>query len=218
MSIFRKKEEYNDIDKYDNNQEKKKGNKNIAKTIINIVFIIIIIIMVMVTVDVVGVSRYNKGPFFAIKTKTYNDGGTKEYYGIGYKVIKYNQQQGRKDIEIGSWNLKYNIEPINISSLDLAIEFRNDYKKAYKRYGKKFIRTDGTIKQIVNNKKIIVKYSDQDKKYSLEIICNMANNKMTNKLKKGDKVELIGTISNFSPKQNDNKVNKLYVDNVYAQK
>lgn len=218
MSIFRKKEEYNDIDEYDNNQEKKKGNKNIAKTIINIVFIIIIIIMVMVTVDVVGVSRYNKGPFFAIKTKTYNDGGTKEYYGIGYKVIKYNQQQGRKDIEIGSWNLKYNIEPINISSLDLAIEFRNDYKKAYKRYGKKFIRTDGTIKQIVNNKKIIVKYSDQDKKYSLEIICNMANNKMTNKLKKGDKVELIGTISNFSPKQNDNKVNKLYVDNVYAQK
>ena len=218
MSIFRKKEEYNDIDEYDNNQEKKKGNKNIAKTIINIVFIIIIIIMVMVTVDVVGVSRYNKGPFFAIKTKTYNDGGTKEYYGIGYKVIKYNQQQGRKDIEIGSWNLKYNIEPINISSLDLAIEFRNDYKKAYKRYGKKFIRTDGTIKQIVNNKKIIVKYSDQDKKYSLEIICNMANNKMTNKLKKGDKVELIGTISNFSPKPNDNKVNKLYVDNVYAQK
>lgn len=218
MSIFRKKEEYNDIDEYDNNQEKKKGNKNIAKAIINIVFIIIIIIMVMVTVDVVGVSRYNKGPFFAIKTKTYNDGGTKEYYGIGYKVIKYNQQQGRKDIEIGSWNLKYNIEPINISSLDLAIEFRNDYKKAYKRYGKKFIRTDGTIKQIVNNKKIIVKYSDPDKKYSLEIICNMANNKMTNKLKKGDKVELIGTISNFSPKQNDNKVNKLYVDNVYAQK
>ena len=218
MSIFRKKEEYNDIDEYDNNQEKKKGNKNIAKTIINIVFIILIIIMVMVTVDVVGVSRYNKGPFFAIKTKTYNDGGTKEYYGIGYKVIKYNQQQGRKDIEIGSWNLKYNIEPINISSLDLAIEFRNDYKKAYKRYGKKFIRTDGTIKQIVNNKKIIVKYSDPDKKYSLEIICNMANNKMTNKLKKGDKVELIGTISNFFPKQNDNKVNKLYVDNVYAQK
>ena len=218
MSIFRKKEEYNDIDEYDNNQEKKKGNKNIAKTIINIVFIIIIIIMVMVTVDVVGVSRYNKGPFFAIKTKTYNDGGTKEYYGIGYKVIKYNQQQGRKDIEIGSWNLKYNIEPINISSLDLAIEFRNDYKKAYKRDGKKFIITDGTIKQIVNNKKIIVKYSDPDKKYSLEIICNMANNKMTNKLKKGDKVELIGTISNFSPKQNDNKVNKLYVDNVYAQK
>ena len=218
MSIFRKKEEYSDIDEYDNNQEKKKGNKNIAKTIINIVFIILIIIMVMITVDVVGVSRYNKGPFFAIKTKTYNDGGTKEYYGIGYKVIKYNQQQGRKDIEIGSWNLKYNIEPINISSLDLAIEFRNDYKKAYKRYGKKFIRTDGTIKQIVNNKKIIVKYSDPDKKYSLEIICNMANNKMTNKLKKGDKVELIGTISNFSPKQNDNKVNKLYVDNVYAQK
>lgn len=218
MSIFRKKEEYNDIDEYDNNQEKQKGNKNIAKTIINIVFIILIIIMVMVTVDVVGVSRYNKGPFFAIKTKTYNDGGTKEYYGIGYKVIKYNQQQGRKDIEIGSWNLKYNIEPINISSLDLAIEFRNDYKKAYKRYGKKFIRTDGTIKQIVNNKEIIVKYSDPDKKYSLEIICNMVNNKMTNKLKKGDKVELIGTISNFSPKQNDNKVNKLYVDNVYAQK
>ena len=41
-----------------------------------------------------------------IRTSIYKDGGTKEYYGLGYKVIKYNQIEGRRDTQIGLWNLK----------------------------------------------------------------------------------------------------------------
>jgi hypothetical protein len=33
----------------------------------------------------------NKAPIFAIKFGGYWDGGTIEYLGLGYKVIKYNQ-------------------------------------------------------------------------------------------------------------------------------
>ena len=85
------------IDTYDEEEsEEVVDNKSFrrAKLIINIIFSIIVILIVMVTVDVICVSRYSKGPFFAIPTHTYKDGGTKEYYGLGYKVIKYHQMQG----------------------------------------------------------------------------------------------------------------------------
>ena len=41
-------------------------------------------------------------PIFCVNIKTYRDGGTKEYIGIGYKVIKYNNNQ-RKDFQIGTF-------------------------------------------------------------------------------------------------------------------
>lgn len=45
-------------------------------------------------------------PIFCVNIKTYRDGGTKEYIGIGYKVIKYNNNK-RKDFQIGTFFLKY---------------------------------------------------------------------------------------------------------------
>ena len=64
---------------------------------------------------------------FIIKTHTYNDGGTKEYYGLGYKVIKYNQVQGRRDKVIGSWKLKYNMnEPTYKTEID-SLEQKTNY-------------------------------------------------------------------------------------------
>ena len=95
-------ESYSEEEFEENETNKKKYKK--YKKIINIVFAVILIVLVMVTIDVISVSRYNAGPFFAIKTKTIKDGGTKIYYGLGYKVIKYNQKQGRRDRKIGSWS------------------------------------------------------------------------------------------------------------------
>ena len=68
--------------------------------------IVIIVIASLVTLDITLVTKSNVGPFLAIRTKVYDDGGTKEYYGLGYKVIKYNQKVGRRDTVIGSWSLK----------------------------------------------------------------------------------------------------------------
>jgi len=80
-------------------------------------------ITIMISTDVICVSRFNVGPFFALPLHTYKDGGSRAYYGIGYKVIQYNQIQGRRDKELGFWNLKYNTNAINIKDLDLAIDF-----------------------------------------------------------------------------------------------
>ena len=167
-------EDYNDdelaeikeelTDDYDDFKTKKP--KNFTK-IINVVFVILIVIMLMITVDIVCVARYNKGPFFAIKTTTYKDGGTKVYYGFGYKVIKYNQVQGRRDMQIGLWTMPYNIEPLNLQDLDLAIEFTDSPNKTYKKYYKKFVRISSTLSKIDNtNKTITLGYKDEDGKYT----------------------------------------------------
>jgi hypothetical protein len=37
-------------------------------------------------------------PIFALRTQLYKDGGTSVYLGLGYKIIDYNQADGRKDV------------------------------------------------------------------------------------------------------------------------
>ncbi|MBR5370026.1 MAG: hypothetical protein IK137_01845, partial [Bacilli bacterium] len=140
--------------------------KNIWKRIINLVFTIIIIIIAMIVIDYVRVNRFEYTPLFAIKTLELKDGGTKEYTGLGYKVIDYNEIQGRRDIEIGLWNMERNSTPIEISDVDLAIEFTNDEGKAFTKYYKKFLKIKSTVLE-TNEKenKILLRYTDEDGKY-----------------------------------------------------
>ena len=80
-------------------------NKKI-KTLIISLLIIITIILIFFAIDIYRL-RINKEPIFCINTITYRDGGSKEYLGIGYKIIKYNSNN-RQDFEVGTWFLKYN--------------------------------------------------------------------------------------------------------------
>ena len=118
-------------EKEENIETKEPKKKSKYSALINLVFTIVISILAMIAIDVVSVARYNSGPFFAIPIKEYDDGGTKEYLGFGYRVIDYNQIQGRKDKEIGTLGLKYNIEPINLQDIDLAIEFVDNEEETY---------------------------------------------------------------------------------------
>ncbi|MBS8263921.1 hypothetical protein DYI25_05665 [Mesobacillus boroniphilus] len=43
-------------------------------------------------------AKEDKPPNFSILSNVYKDGGTKVYTGLGYKVIDYNQIDGRKDV------------------------------------------------------------------------------------------------------------------------
>ena len=121
--------------------------------ILNIVLIVIVILAVIISVDIVCVSKYQKGPFFAIRTSIYKDGGTKIYYGLGYKVIKYHQEVGRRDYEVGFWTMKYNTKPTPISTLDLAIELQDHPKAAFDKYQKKFLKIEGEVYKVNNKKK-----------------------------------------------------------------
>lgn len=188
------------------------------KRIINIIFLIIIFILMIIAVDTIAVSRYNVGPFFAIKTKTLKDGGTKIYYGLGYKVIKYHQVQGRRDMELGYWNLEYNTTPIDISDIDLAIEFENNYEETSKKYYKKFLRFSSTVKEINEDKnQLVLEYLDEGGKYTLTIYCNMAEKKSNLSIYNiGDKVNVIGTVNKFEIK-NTKESNKLHLNYCFAE-
>ena len=215
---FKEKEE-EIIESYEEEQEEKDNNKKIkiVKLIINIVFSIIVLLIILVAVDVICVSRYNKGPYFAINTHTYKDGGTKEYYGLGYKVIKYHQKQGRRDMEIGKWNLKYNDQPITIQDIDLAIEFNNDSVKTYNKYYKKFVRIISTLEKVdKKNHSITIGYNDEGNKYSLDIKCDIVKEQTDIDFEKGKEITIIGTVDDLTIKTK-NKPNTLYVINCFAE-
>jgi hypothetical protein len=179
-----------------------------TKLILNIICIVIIVAISLSILDVYLVTKCNVGPFFAINTKTYNDGGTKVYYGLCYKVIKYHQKQGRRDTTIGFWSLNYNVEPNDISSLDLALNLRNYPTKTIKKYYKQFMRITGTISNIDTKKNTItINYTDPDGKYNLDIICSLASNaKKAQDFTKGSSITTIGTISNININKNKYQV------------
>ena len=197
-------------------------NKKLKRTklIVNIVFTIIVLLIIMVATDIICVSRFNKGPFFAIPTHTYNDGGTKEYYGLGYKVIKYHQLQGRRDKEIGKWSLKYNVNPVTVQDVDMAIEFNDNSAKAYDKYYKKFVRIITTLHKVdKKNNTILVGYDDEGGKYTLDIECAInkdEDQKFINKFKEGKEITIIGTVSDFSAKTNKNAT-KIYISDCFAE-
>ena len=200
------------------NKPKDTKSRRIWEKVLNIVFTIIIVIIAIITIDYVRVAKFEYTPLFAIKTTEYKDGGTTEYYGLGYKVIDYNQIQGRRDIEIGTWNLKHNSKPIDISDVDLAIEFTKYEVKAYNNYYKKFLRIKSTLKD-TNEKTntIILGYTDEDGKYSFDIICKLIP-EQTNitAFEKDKKTTFIGTVKNY--KGSTKKENKrLYIKNCIAQ-
>lgn len=209
---FETYEEY-EIDEIDTNQQ----HENKIKKIINVVFVILILIMIMIATDVICVARYNIGPFFAVRTSVYNDGGTKTYYGLGYKVIKYNQVQGRRDTKIGFWTMPYSTEPTTISSLDLAIEFTNAPEKTSKKYYKEFLRITGKVAKVDNkNKKLTMEYTDPDKKYTFRIICSMAYKKKTLNFENKQDITVIGTVKEFALKT-ENAPNRVYINDCFAE-
>ena len=186
-----------------------------SKFLMNLFFIIIIALGIIIVIDVVCVVKYDKGPYFAIRTKTYDDGGTQEFYGLGYKVIKYHQEQGRRDTEIGFWTMPYSTTPTNISTLDLAIEFRNDPQKTAEKYAGQFMRVTGRIYKLKDNE-IILRYEDPDDAYTLKVKCPMAEKTDFSDFEKGMEITVLGTIDNFTlaTKTTSNSVN---MSNCFAE-
>lgn len=189
--------DYNHYGMNDLDMEIIEEKEPISKVISNIIFIIIIALGIVIAIDVVCVTKYDKGPYFAIRTKTYDDGGTEEFYGLGYKVIKYHQEQGRRDTKLGFWTMPYSVEPTEISALDLAIEFRNDPEKTANKYAGQFMRVTGRIYKIKDNE-LILRYKDPDDAYTLKIKCPMAEKTDLSDLKEDMEITVLGTIDNFT--------------------
>lgn len=219
--LYEDEESFDSIedDAYDEESSSKKHIKNPQKItkIINVIFYILIILMIMITIDVISVSRYNSGPYFAIKSATYKDGGTKVYYGIGYKVIKYHQEQGRRDMAIGSWFMSYDTDPVEVDSLDLAIEYKKNIEKTYQKFNNKFLRITGTYKDYdKKSRKLTFGYQDPDNSYTIDIVCTLAKDAEEKEFKENQKITVIGTAKDFKPSTNK-KPNTLYLSNCFAE-
>lgn len=199
-------------------EKKEEYDSNRTKKILKIVAAVVCILILLAIIDVVCVTKFEKGPFFAIPMHTYDDGGTKEYYGLGYKVIKYHQVQGRRDMEIGSWALKYNVEPIYSEIIDLAIEFNMSEKDSYAKYMKQLLVVTGTLKEVdKENNRIVLAYEDEGGKYSIDVVCNMETDQESlSILEPKYEVSAMGTMIGYDPKA-ENRIPTIYLDNCFSE-
>ena len=71
--------------------------------------IIVILGIIFFVIDYNRVKKQEK-PIFCIQNPAgvINDGGTIEYFGLGYKVIDFHTLAGFDDIKIGTWFMNYN--------------------------------------------------------------------------------------------------------------
>lgn len=96
--------------------------KKLLKVIGIVLGIIVVLGMVFFIVDYNRVQKQEK-PIFCIQNPAgiISDGGTIEYFGIGYKVIDFHTLAGYDDIKIGTWFMNY-----------------NDFQEEMKKYEEKF--------------------------------------------------------------------------------
>ena len=78
------------------------------KVLLIILGVIIVLGLVFFAIDYNRVQKQEK-PIFGIQNPAgvIRDGGTVEYFGLGYKVIDFNRLDGYDEIKIGSWSMKY---------------------------------------------------------------------------------------------------------------
>ena len=79
------------------------------KICFSIIGVIVILGIIFFVVDYNRVQKQEK-PIFCIQNPAgiMTDGGTIEYFGLGYKVIDFNTLAGFDDIKIGTWFMDYN--------------------------------------------------------------------------------------------------------------
>lgn len=80
--------------------------KKWLKAIGVLIGIIVVFGILFFTIDYNRVKN-NETPIFCILKDEANDGGTKIYLGIGYKVIDFHTLAGYDDIKIGTWLMNY---------------------------------------------------------------------------------------------------------------
>lgn len=71
---------------------------------IGIIFLLIVLglALIFLIADIIMLEKGNE-PIFCICYGQYLDGGTKEYYGLGYKIIDYEILDGFDGYKVGTW-------------------------------------------------------------------------------------------------------------------
>ena len=166
-------------------EEKKDYSRllRILNKIARICLNITIVVSLLIILDLFLISRFEIGPIFAIRTETYDDGGTKEYYGLGYKVIKYKVLNGREGTVLGGYSLKYSDTPKKIDLSKLT------KKKVDKLENKDFVEITGTVKKIdKKNKRVVLKDGNNT------VYCDIRDSYRLDKIAVGHKAKIMGNM------------------------
>lgn len=78
----------------------------------------ILIVWIAFFITDFSLTKANKAPVFAIPVIRYKDGGSTEYYGLGYKVIKYvnlTVERGPEveKVDLGTWFMRFSFPEQN---------------------------------------------------------------------------------------------------------
>ena len=176
--------------------KKKRKRKGILG---KVVFVLLLIVLAMFLTDFIRYKKFNKLPMFALPLVNHKDGGTKEYFGAGYKLIDYHQKNGKRGKEFGSWLLKYNAKPVVLNIKDLAIEVDKNEEKSFNKYTNKYIRVLANLKSIEKElNEITLEYDDENEKYRFDIVCKMSNKiEKIEGLEVGKDITIVGTAREF---------------------
>ena len=110
------------------------------KILFIIVGIVVILGIIFFAVDYNRVQKQEK-PIFCIQNPAgvIRDGGTIEYFGLGYKVIDFHTLAGFDDIKIGTWLMDYN-------------DFDEEMKEYEERFEEELRQNEETIGDVFNAK------------------------------------------------------------------
>ena len=89
------------------------------------------------------------------------DGGTIEYFGLGYKVIDFHTLAGYDDIKIGTWFMDYD---------DFDEEMKEYEEKHEKEMKKDEFSFNGTITQVEENLFFVVPDENEEIRKSSDLI------------------------------------------------
>ena len=125
------------------------------KILLIILEIIIVLGIIFFAIDYYRVNN-NEKPIFCIKSPAgaIRDGGTTEYFGIGYKVIDFNTTEGFDDIKIGTWFMKYN-------------DFSDEIEKYNKNKNKTVASIEAIVVEVNNNGLLVMGKDDVTELYSI---------------------------------------------------
>ena len=109
--------------------------------------ILVILALIFFTVDYIRVQKQEK-PIFCISNPAgiYNDGGTIEYFGLGYKIIDFNMLNGYDEMKIGSWAIQY-----------------DDFSDEFKEYDNMFFTKKALVMEVYENSLGVMEILDNEK-------------------------------------------------------
>lgn len=166
--------------------------KKVIEVILIIVGVIILAGMLFFAVDSNRVKQ-GKTPIFCIRNLAgvYKDGGTVEYFGLGYKVIDFNMLNGYDEIKIGTWFMDYN-------------DFKNEFKKLdniaktdTKYASLEDLPKNYSLEQAINDGCFVI---TRNKIYNKHILENFINNTSINaKERKEDSIRIVQCTTEGDP-------------------